>query len=115
MPKRHEHGSTSRNASQSNALQPRMADAPRIVSESRRGTRVQGARHAHRLIPASAGPAGKAMFQMMGVFAEFERAMIQERVRAGLKRAVSEGQTLGRFSPRAGKTNPRRSEGPWPH
>ena len=25
-------------------------------------------------------PAGKAMFQMMGVFAEFERAMIQERV-----------------------------------
>jgi DNA invertase Pin-like site-specific DNA recombinase len=32
-------------------------------------------------------PAGKAMFQMMGVFAEFERAMIQERVRAGLRRA----------------------------
>jgi hypothetical protein len=31
-------------------------------------------------------PAGKAMFQMMGVFAEFERAMIQERVRAGLAR-----------------------------
>jgi Resolvase, N terminal domain len=27
-------------------------------------------------------PAGKAMFQMMGVFAEFEPAMIQERVRA---------------------------------
>jgi DNA invertase Pin-like site-specific DNA recombinase len=35
-------------------------------------------------------PAGKAMFQMMGgVFAEFERAMIQERVRAGLARARS--------------------------
>jgi DNA invertase Pin-like site-specific DNA recombinase len=30
------------------------------------------------------------MFQMMGVFAEFERAMIQERVRAGLARARSE-------------------------
>src|SRR5262249_3439124 len=29
-------------------------------------------------------PGGKAMFQMMGVFAEFERAMIAERVRAGL-------------------------------
>jgi DNA invertase Pin-like site-specific DNA recombinase len=29
-------------------------------------------------------PAGKALFQMMGVFAEFERAIIQERVRAGL-------------------------------
>ena len=40
--------------------------------------------------------AGKAMFQMMGVFAEFERAMIQERVRAGLKRAVAEGTKLGR-------------------
>ncbi len=36
-------------------------------------------------------PAGKAMFQMMGVFAEFERAMIQERVRAGLARAKAEG------------------------
>jgi DNA invertase Pin-like site-specific DNA recombinase len=32
-------------------------------------------------------PAGKAMFQMMGVFAEFERSMVQERVRAGLRRA----------------------------
>jgi Resolvase, N terminal domain len=41
-------------------------------------------------------PAGKAMFQMMGVFAEFERAMIQERVRAGLRRARDEGKQLGR-------------------
>jgi len=41
-------------------------------------------------------PAGKAMFQMMGVFAEFERAMIQERVRAGLLRARGEGKRLGR-------------------
>jgi DNA invertase Pin-like site-specific DNA recombinase len=41
-------------------------------------------------------PAGKAMFQMMGVFAEFERAVIQERVRAGLRRAVDEGKQLGR-------------------
>jgi DNA invertase Pin-like site-specific DNA recombinase len=41
-------------------------------------------------------PAGKAMFQMMGVFAEFERAMIQERVRAGLARAKEEGKRLGR-------------------
>jgi DNA invertase Pin-like site-specific DNA recombinase len=35
------------------------------------------------------------MFQMMGVFAEFERAMIQERVRAGLARVRSEGKRLG--------------------
>jgi DNA invertase Pin-like site-specific DNA recombinase len=41
-------------------------------------------------------PAGKAMFQMMGVFAEFERAMIKERVRAGLARAKGEGKRLGR-------------------
>jgi DNA invertase Pin-like site-specific DNA recombinase len=41
-------------------------------------------------------PAGKAMFQMMGVFAEFERSMIQERVKAGLRRAKAQGKTLGR-------------------
>ena len=41
-------------------------------------------------------PAGKAMFQMLGVFAEFERSMIQERVRAGLRRAKDEGKQLGR-------------------
>lgn len=41
-------------------------------------------------------PAGKALFQMMGVFAEFERAMIRERVNAGLARAKAEGKTLGR-------------------
>ena len=41
-------------------------------------------------------PAGKAMFQMMGVFAEFERSMIQERVKAGLNRARAQGKTLGR-------------------
>ena len=33
---------------------------------------------------------------MMGVFAEFERSMIQERVRAGLRRAKDEGKQLGR-------------------
>jgi DNA invertase Pin-like site-specific DNA recombinase len=36
------------------------------------------------------------MFQMLGVFAEFERAMIVERVKAGLERAPSEGKRLGR-------------------
>jgi DNA invertase Pin-like site-specific DNA recombinase len=41
-------------------------------------------------------PSGKAMFQMMGVFAEFERAMIRERVLAGLKRARAKGKKLGR-------------------
>jgi DNA invertase Pin-like site-specific DNA recombinase len=41
-------------------------------------------------------PSGKAMFRMVGVFAEFERSMIQERVKAGLARARSEGKKLGR-------------------
>ena len=41
-------------------------------------------------------PAGKVMFQMMGVFAEFERAMIRERVQAGLTRAREEGRIGGR-------------------
>ena len=36
------------------------------------------------------------MFQMMGVFAEFERAMIRERVMAGLARAREDGVQLGR-------------------
>ncbi|OWT61880.1 recombinase family protein [Candidimonas nitroreducens] len=41
-------------------------------------------------------PSGKAMFQMCGVFAEFERSMIQERVKAGLKRAKEQGRIGGR-------------------
>lgn len=41
-------------------------------------------------------PTGRAMFQMCGVFAEFERSMIRERVCAGLERARAGGKTLGR-------------------
>lgn len=41
-------------------------------------------------------PAGKAMFGMMGVFAEFERAMIQERVKSGMNRAKAKGTKSGR-------------------
>jgi DNA invertase Pin-like site-specific DNA recombinase len=40
--------------------------------------------------------AGKAMFQMLGVFAEFERGIIRERVNAGLARARAKGKKLGR-------------------
>lgn len=40
-------------------------------------------------------PAGRALFGMMGVFAEFERGMIQERVRAGLARAKAKGTKTG--------------------
>jgi DNA invertase Pin-like site-specific DNA recombinase len=41
-------------------------------------------------------PSGKAMYQMLGVFAEFERTIIQERVKAGLARARAKGTILGR-------------------
>src|SRR5215217_8534536 len=41
-------------------------------------------------------PGGKALFQMMGVFAEFERSMIVERVKSGLERAKAQGKRLGR-------------------
>jgi DNA invertase Pin-like site-specific DNA recombinase len=45
-------------------------------------------------------PAGKALFQMLGVFAEFERTMIRDRVKAGLAAAVAKGVRLG--APRTG-------------
>jgi DNA invertase Pin-like site-specific DNA recombinase len=41
-------------------------------------------------------PAGRLMFHITGAFAEFERSMIRQRVRAGLKRAVESGKQLGR-------------------
>lgn len=41
-------------------------------------------------------PGGKALLRMMGVFAEFERAMIRERVMPALERAKAQGKTLGR-------------------
>jgi DNA invertase Pin-like site-specific DNA recombinase len=43
-------------------------------------------------------PSGKMMFQMCGVFAEFERGMIRERVLAGQSRAKSQGKHIGRPS-----------------
>lgn len=45
-------------------------------------------------------PSGRALFQMLGVFAEFERAMISERVKAGLART---NKKLGRPSGRPHK------------
>ena len=41
-------------------------------------------------------PMGKLVFQVTGAFAEFERTMIRQRVKAGLKRAVAQGVKLGR-------------------
>jgi DNA invertase Pin-like site-specific DNA recombinase len=45
-------------------------------------------------------PAGRALFQMLGVFAEFERSIIQERIHAGIARArvigTKSGKPIGR-------------------
>ncbi len=41
-------------------------------------------------------PSGRAMFQMCGVFAEFERAMLVERTKAGMARAKAKGSRIGR-------------------
>jgi len=41
-------------------------------------------------------PMGKAFFGMLGVFAEFERDVIAERIRAGLKAARAKGRRPGR-------------------
>ncbi len=41
-------------------------------------------------------PAGRALLQMSGVFAEFERAMIVERTKAGMARARERGARIGR-------------------
>ena len=50
----------------------------------------------HQQAVDTSTPAGRALFQMLGVFAEFERAMIVERVKAGLRRATAQGKKLGR-------------------
>jgi DNA invertase Pin-like site-specific DNA recombinase len=55
--------------------------------------------HLHQQALDTSTPMGKAMFQLCGVFAELERSIIQERVKAGLERAKAKGVRLGR--PRA--------------
>ena len=51
-------------------------------------------------------PAGRMMMQMVGAFAEFERAMIRERTSAGLAQARSEGRIGGRRK----KLNPKKRQ-----
>ena len=41
-------------------------------------------------------PSGRLMFQIIGAMAEFERALIQERVRAGIRNARAKGTRVGR-------------------
>jgi len=44
----------------------------------------------------TSGPAGRMLMQMLGSFAEFEREMIRERTRAGLREARAKGRVPGR-------------------
>lgn len=44
----------------------------------------------------SSTPSGRLMFHVLSAIAEFERDLIVDRVRAGLRRARSEGRKLGR-------------------
>ena len=41
-------------------------------------------------------PSGRLMFQIIGAMSEFERALIQERVKAGLRNAKAKGRKIGR-------------------
>jgi DNA invertase Pin-like site-specific DNA recombinase len=41
-------------------------------------------------------PAGRLMFQIIGAMGEFERGLIQERVRAGMRNAAAKGKAIGR-------------------
>ena len=61
--------------------------------------RIEGANAGFRSLTESIDtttPAGRMMMQMVGSFAEFERAMIRERTKAGLDQARSEGRIGGR-------------------
>ncbi len=50
----------------------------------------------HQQAIDSSTPSGRALFGMLGVFAEFERAIIRDRIMAGLDRARAAGKRLGR-------------------
>ena len=52
-------------------------------------------------------PAGEAMLQMVGVFAQFERATIQQRINAGLSVVKEKLARDGKFETRGGKVRTR--------
>ena len=52
-------------------------------------------------------PTGKLLFQVTGAFSEFERAMIRQRVRAGLKAVRAKIERDGQFKSKAGEVRKR--------
>lgn len=60
------------------------------------GVRVEFHKEGMVFDGSSADPLKKLLFQMLGSFAEFERALIRERQREGLEQAKAAGKKLGR-------------------
>jgi DNA invertase Pin-like site-specific DNA recombinase len=52
--------------------------------------------YVHKQAIDTTTPSGKMLFQMLGIFAEFEREIIRERIIAGQQRARSQGKRIGR-------------------
>src|SRR5215469_18472505 len=75
-----------------NAQSSRRTPTRRTSASSTSGCATPGSR---RPIDTTT-PMGKLVFQVTGAFAEFERTMIRQRIKAGLKRAVAQGVKLGR-------------------
>jgi len=65
-----------------------------LALEEFRGLRIEFASYMEQIDTAS--PLGQAMFTIIGALAQFERALLIERVRAGLRKARAEGKRLGR-------------------
>src|SRR3954469_782023 len=65
---------------------------PRYVSRGKSSRRF----YLHQQGLDTATPSGRAMYQMLGVFAEFERAIIVERIKAGMARAKAQGKSVTR-------------------
>jgi len=52
--------------------------------------------YVHKMAIDTTTPSGRLFYHVATAFAEWERALLVERVKAGLKRARAEGKTLGR-------------------
>jgi DNA invertase Pin-like site-specific DNA recombinase len=83
----------------------RVADRQRGELFALAGKEGVGHLYLHQQAIDTTTPLGRAMFQMCGVFAEFERAMIVERVNSGLARAKAKGVKLGRGNKKDGERN----------
>jgi len=74
-----------------------LLDLQKIVEDlTGRGVAVEFHKEGLKFSGTGSDPMNKLMMQMMGAFAEFERALIRERQREGIAAAKARGQALGR-------------------